>query len=143
MRLPLIVIALGLAGLLPMFAGPVWWELSPQTAPLRLEYVWIMYGALIASFMSGTFWGFALPAIEGTEGQVGMLIASILMLMTWGAMALPASATLYALIGVFLLLLLADVWRERTLGSVPGYFALRTMLTLGAIAALGWRLGQL
>lgn len=143
MRLPPVVIALGMAGLLPMLAGPAWWAISPQTAPPQLDHLWVMYGALVASFMSGTFWGFALPAIEGTEGLIGVIIASMLMLLTWVAMALPYQGALYGLMGVFLLLLLADFWRERTLGSVMGYFVLRTVLTLGAVAALGWRLAQL
>ena len=143
MRLPLTVILLGLAGLLPMFAGPVWWSFMPQTAPGWLPQVWITYVALVASFMSGTFWGFALPAIEGTEGQIGVLIASLLMIATWVVMAFPADAALYGLIGVYLLQLLADFWRERTLGSVIGYFGLRTGLTVGAIAAIAWRLHQL
>jgi hypothetical protein len=134
--------ALGIAGLLPMFIGPLWRVLAPQTVPPQLDHLWLLYIALVASFMAGTFWGFALPAIEGTEGQIGVFTASILMLLTWGAMALPYGPSLYAIIGVFLLLLLADFWRERTLGSVIGYFALRTVLTLGAVAAIGWRLAQ-
>lgn len=143
MRLPPFVIALGFAGLLPMLVGPVWWAVSPQTVPARLDQLWVLYGALIASFMAGTFWGFALPAVEGTEGLIGTVIASLLMLLTWVAVALPYKAELYGLMTVFLLSLLADFWRERTLGSVPGYFALRTALTLGAFVALGWRSIQL
>lgn len=142
MRLPPFVMALGAVGLLPLLIGPLWWAVSPQTVPPRLDHLWLLYAALIASFMAGTFWGFALPAIEGTEGQIGVFIASVLMLLTWVAMALPYEPSLYALMGVFLLLLLADFWRERTLGSVIGYFALRTVLTLGALIALGWRLAQ-
>lgn len=142
MRLPPFVMALGIAGLLPLFMDPLWRVVSPQTLPLQIDHLWLLYAALIASFMSGTFWGFALPAIEGTEGQIGVFIASVLMLLTWGAIALPDQLAIYALIGVFLLLLLADFWRERTLGSIMGYFALRTVLTLGAVAALGWRLAQ-
>ncbi len=143
MRLPLTVIALGLAGLLPMFAGPMWWALSPQNAPTWLPQVWLNYVALVASFMCGTFWGFALPAIEGVEGQIGVLIASLLMLATWFVVSLSADAALYGLIAVNLLQLLADFWRERTLGSVIGYFGLRTGLTVGAIVAIAWRLHQL
>ena len=140
MRLPPIVLALGVAGFLPLMVGPLWWTFSPQSVPEWLDHRWVMYGALVASFMSGTFWGFALPAIEGVEGQIGVFLASILMLLTWAAMALPFHAALYGLMGVFLLLLLADFWRERTLGSVEGYFAMRSGLTVGALAALAWRL---
>lgn len=140
MRLPLTVFLLGFAGLLPMFAGPLWWAFAPASAPDWLPQLWLYYVALVASFMSGTFWGFALPAIEGVEGQIGVVIASLLMLATCGVMALPADAALYGLIGVYFLQLLADFWRERTLGSVEGYFVLRTGLTVGAILAIAWRL---
>ena len=140
MRLPPIVLALGVVGLLPLLAGPLWWTLSPQSVPAWLDYRWIVYSALVASFMSGTFWGFALPAIEGTEGQIGVFIASLLMLLIWVVMALPFQGALYGLMLVYLLLLLADFWRERTLGSVEGYFAMRSGLTVGALAALAWRL---
>ena len=40
---------------------------------------------------------------------------------------------------VFLLLLLADLWRERTLDTIGGYFRLRSALTAGVIVAIGWR----
>jgi hypothetical protein len=143
MKLPPFVTAMGVVGLTPVFISPLWWAIAPQTAPAQLDHLWIIYTSLVASFMAGTFWGFALPAIEGTEGQIGMVIASVLMLLTWGSMALSFGSSLYGLMGVFLLLLLADFWRERTLGSVEGYFAFRTALTLAAIAALVWRAEQL
>lgn len=139
-RLPPLVILLGFAGLLPFLAGPAWLTWAPHSAPALIDHVWLSYGALIASFMAGTFWGFALPAAEGDEGKLGMLIASVLMLITWAATALPMRGALYTLIAVFALLLLADIWRERVLGSVEGYFFMRALLTLGVIATIGWRL---
>jgi hypothetical protein len=90
--------------------------------------------------MAGTFWGFALPAAQGPQGMVGLLIASALMLLTWAAVSLPLNGSLYALAGVFVLLLLADFWRERVLGEIEGYFALRAGLTVGVLAAIAWRL---
>lgn len=139
-NLPPLVILLGFSGLLPFLAGPAWLSFAPSSAPAYLDHIWLSYGALISSFMAGTFWGFALPAAEGDEGKLGMLIASVLMLMTWAATALPFQAALYALIAVFALLLVADIWRERVLGSVAGYFLMRTLLTLGVVATIGWRL---
>ena len=140
MKLPGWVLLLGFAGLAPFLAGPLWLTLSPQTAPEQIDRLWLLYGALIASFMAGTFWGFALPAVQGAEGAVGILLASILMLATWVVAALPFAMALPALGGLFLLLLLADYWRERTLGEVEGYFRLRAMLTVGVIAAVAWRI---
>ncbi len=140
MKLPRLVSLLGYAGLLPFLAGPLWLSLAPASAPGWLDAAWLAYVAMIASFMAGTFWGFALPACEGPEGLMGLMFAAVLMLLAWVAMTLPFAAALVGLALVFLLQLLADFWRERTLGSVEGYFRLRTVLTVGACVALGWRL---
>lgn len=140
MKLPRIVSLLGYAGLIPFFAGPLWMSVAPATVPGWVDPAWVAYVAMIASFMSGTFWGFALPACEGPEGTMGLLFASVLMILAWVALTLPFHAALPGLALVFLLLLLADFWRERTLGSVEGYFRLRLVLTVGACLAIGWRL---
>lgn len=140
MRLPMIVTLMGYAGLIPFLAGPLWLTASPGSAPAWLDSVWINYVTLLAAFLAGTFWGFALPAIQGPAGIFGMFIAAVLMLLTWVGMSFTGSYRLYALAVVFLLLLIADFWRERTLDTLPGYFALRSTLTAGAIAALAWRL---
>jgi hypothetical protein len=34
----------------------------------------------------------------------------------------------------------AEIWRERALDTIPGYFRLRAQLTAGALVALAWRL---
>ena len=139
MRLPPLVFALGFAGLVPFFAGPLWLTLAPLSAPQSLDHMWLLYGALVASFMAGTFWGFSAPASQGSAGLVGLLLASVLMLLTWAALALPFAASLLALAGVFVLQLLAEMWRERALDTLPGYFRLRVILTVGAVAAIAWR----
>lgn len=140
MTLPRIVVLLGYAGLIPFIAGPLWLTLAPGTAPAVLDHAWLVYVAMIASFMAGTFWGFALPACEGPEGVMGLAMAAVLMIMAWLAAILPFRGALIGLVLVFLLLLLADFWRERTLGTVEGYFKLRTVLTIGACVGIAWRL---
>lgn len=140
MRLPPWVVALSCAGLIPFFAHPLWVLLGDGPAPERLDALWLGYVGMIASFMAGSFWGFALPAAQGPAGLVGLLIASLLMLLAWAAFMLPFAQALVGLALTFLLLLLADFWRERTLGSVEGYFLLRSVLTAGALIAIGWRL---
>ena len=140
MRLPLLVTLLGYAGLIPFVLGPLWLTVSPASAPYWLDRAWIDYVTLIAAFLAGTFWGFALPAIEGPSGILGVFIASGLMLVTWFTMIVTPSYELHALALVFLLQLLADFWRERTLDTIPGYFRLRSTLTVGAIAAIAWRI---
>ena len=138
MRLPLIVVLLGYAGLVPFVLGPAWLALSPGTAPEWLSAAWAGYVTLLAAFLAGTFWGFALPAIEGPNGMLGVFIASLLLMLTWVTMVVTSVWQLYLLALVFLLQLLADYWRERTLDTIPGYFKLRATLTVGAIASIAW-----
>lgn len=139
MRLPLPVSLFGYAGLIPFLLGPAWLGFSPATVPDWLDTVWLSYCALIAAFMAGTLWGFALPACEGAAGLAGLLIAMALMLLAWFSTALPFRPALAVLATTFLLLLAADFWRERVLGTVGGYFALRSTLTLGVLVSLAWR----
>jgi hypothetical protein len=138
MRLPWLVTALGYAGLIPFLLGPAWLAFSPATAPEWLDAAWAGYVTLIAAFLAGTFWGFALPAIEGPNGVLGLFIATGLLLLTWVTMVMTSIWQLYLLALVFLLQLLADYWRERTLDTIPGYFALRVTLTVGALLSIGW-----
>lgn len=140
MKIPVWVRLLGYAGLVPFLAGPLWITVAPASLPVWLDQLWLGYVILIAAFLAGSFWGFALTAIEGPEGQLGILIASLLMVLTGLAMCFPFQPSLYLLAVVFLLLLLADFWRERTLGSIPGYFLLRAVLTSGVLVAIAWRL---
>lgn len=139
MRLPRLVVLLGYAGLAPFLVGPLWLTFAPASAPAWLDRAWLEYVTLVAAFLAGTFWGFALPAVEGPNGQLGLFIASMLLLLTWITMVLPGYQ-LYLLALVFLLQLLADLWRERTLDTLPGYFRLRSTLTIGAIATIAWRI---
>ena len=131
---------LGLAGLLPFLAGPLWLTFFPGSVPIWLDVVWHQYVALIAAFMAGTFWGFALPMAGGTAGFICLLISIGAMLLVWLAMTLPWHASLMLLALIFLLLLLADYWRERTLDSIDGYLRLRLVLTASVLLMLGWRL---
>jgi len=131
---------LGLSGLLPFLVGPLWLTLAPASAPAWLDPMWHYYVAMIASFMAGTFWGFAVPLSVGTAGMLGVLMSVGLMLLSWAALALPFRYSLLLIGAVFLLLLLADYWRDRALDSIEGYFKLRTILTAGVLIAISWRL---
>lgn len=139
MNLPPFVLALGYAGLVPFLIGPGWLTFSPGSAPQWLDMAWMGYVAMIASFMAGTFWGFALPASQGSAGQLGLAISIVLMLMAWLATLLSFGPALALLAMVFLLLLAADFWRERVLDTLGGYFRLRSTLTVGVLIAIAWR----
>ena len=134
MRLPPLVYVLGYAGLIPFLAGPLWLSIAPLTAPPWLDHLWLLYAAMIASFMAGTFWGMSLLVAEGTNGMIGMALSAVLFILSWATLALPFRPCLFALAGVFVLLVAAEVWRERTIDPLSGYFTLRATLTLQAPA---------
>lgn len=140
MKLPRLLFVLGYAGLLPFFAGPVWLTFWPQTAPPALDQAWLLWGAMIAAFMAGSFWGLALVVAENPAGLFGILLSAVLVALAWLAMLLPFSSALWALAGVFLLLALAEVWRERTLDPMSSYLSLRITLTVGVFIAISWRI---
>lgn len=139
MRLPFVVICFGYAGLVPFLLAPAWLTFSPGTAPEWIDAVWLSWCALVAAFMSGTMWGFALPACEGAEGKAGLLMSMVPMLLVWIATALALRPALAMLAATYLLLLAVDFWRERVLGTVEGYFTLRVTLTVGVLVAIAWR----
>lgn len=139
MRLPPLLYVLGYAGLLPFVAGPLWLSVSPANAPLWLDQVWLLYAALLAAFMAGSFWGMALILLENPAGQLGLLLSAALMLMAWFSMLLPFSLSLAALTAVFILLAAAEIWRERVLDRSNSYFRLRMVLTIGVLACVIWR----
>jgi hypothetical protein len=82
----------------------------------------------------------ALLVAEGPSGIAGMAMSAVLMLLAWAALLLPFRESLYALSAVFVLLVLAEVWRERTIDPLSGYFTLRATLTIGVLATIAWRL---
>jgi hypothetical protein len=139
MKLPPLVTLLGYAGLLPFIVEPLWLTISPQSAPVWLDHVWLKYAGLMAAFMAGTFWGLALIVIENPAGLFGLLLSAALMLLAWFAVLLPFRPALLALAVVFALLGAAEIWRERTLDPVGSYFRLRMVLTGGVLICLVWR----
>ncbi|MGH8446064.1 MAG: DUF3429 domain-containing protein [Solimonas sp.] len=139
MNLPRSLFLLGYAGLVPFIAGPLWLTLAPGSAPPWLDQAWLLYAALLAAFMAGTFWGLALVVAENPAGLFGMLLSAVLMLLAWGAALLPFFTALLALAIVFLLLALAELWRERVLDPMSSYFRLRIALTVGVLACIAWR----
>jgi len=135
-RLAMII---GIAGLLLFAAGPAWMTLAPGSTPAPLPLAWMVYAAMVGSFMAGTLWGFALPAIDGPERHLALLTAALLMAMSWAALLVPTRWGLALLAAVFVLAFAADAWREHSSGGVDGYLRLRGILTLGALACLLWR----
>jgi hypothetical protein len=139
MKLPPLLYVLGYAGLLPFVVGPLWLSIAPASAPLWLDRAWLLYAALIAAFMAGSFWGLALIVIENPAGQWGLLLSAAFMLLSWFSVLLPFPLSLAALTAVFVMLAAAEIWRERVLDRSNSYFRLRMVLTIGVLACVVWR----
>lgn len=140
MKLPPLVFALGYIGLLPFLADPLWLSLAPGSAPPWLDSLWQIYAAMIACFMAGSFWGMAMVVIEGPAGKLGAALSALPVALAWACLLLPFRESMLGLGGVFLLLVLAEIWRERTIDPLSGYFTLRASLTAGVVISIAWRL---
>ena len=135
--IPSAALILGLAGLVPFFAGAVslWlplWSLPPDSG-LKLITI---YGAIIVSFLGGIRWGTAIgpsdPNFQGME-----FVTSVLgPLAALAVIFLPPVPGLTLLIGGFLLQAFWDVTSVES-GRLPLWFGkLRMMLTVGAVLSL-------
>lgn len=123
---------LGLAGLVPFFAGVVLFLQASGETLFWLAYWQVSYGAIILSFLGGVRWGAAMAA--GSSGQPSdYAFAIVPPLLAW-------IAVLQGLIWLVLVSLLAVYLTDRMTGGralfPPWYLALRFVLTSGAAAAL-------
>lgn len=135
--IPLPALALGLAGLIPFFAGAValWTPLPVLTPELGLKLI-TAYGAIILSFLGGIRWGTAIGPYD-TRRQGLELSASVLgSLAGLAAVFMPAVPALTLLITGFLMQALWDVMSVEA-GRLPPWFGkLRMLLTAGAVVSL-------
>ena len=134
-RIPPLVLAYGLAGLIPFLGLPLLgWRLMPSAAE-QVFWWQALYGALILSFLGGARWGQAVQAECPSPFTVSMAmlpsIAGWILLMTASDLGLPV--TLAGLAGALLLHL---VWDVASPGLPAWYPRLRGLLTAGAVAGL-------
>lgn len=133
-RIPKAALALGLAGLLPFFAGGfAMWANLPLISPADGLKLLVGYGAIILSFLGGIRWGTAIGPYDG--GRVSLEFTASVMgpLAGLAAVFLPPIPALTLLIAGFLLQALWDVTSVEA-GRLPQWFGrLRTILTGGAV----------
>jgi hypothetical protein len=133
-RIPPLVLAYGLAGLIPFLGLPVIAWMAPDFAAAVCGWQ-ALYGALILSFLGGARWGQAVQAAHPSPFTVSMAmlpsIAGWILLMTAPDLGLPV--TLAGLAGA---LLLHCVWDVASPGLPAWYPRLRGLLTTGAVTGL-------
>ncbi|MEM8793424.1 MAG: DUF3429 domain-containing protein [Pseudomonadota bacterium] len=124
---------LGLAGLLPFFAGAAAHWVMPGDL---VRTVTIGYGLAILSFMGGCRWGFAAAGM-GQGPRAGALILSVIpCLFGWLVVLMPGSLPYFGLALGFVTLFFADRELSKDGGAPPWWPALRLPLSVGAAGAL-------
>ena len=127
--IPRPALLLGAAGLLPSLAMPVLLAAGDSAADFAL-HAGPAYGALIASFIGGAWWGLAANKVGGAA-LTRWLVASVLpMLAAWGALLVPPQAGLLLLAVIFALLPLADRAAQAASLAPAWWWRLRLPLSL-------------
>ena len=127
--IPRSALLLGAAGLLPSLAMPVLLAGGDGAAAFALQ-AGPAYGALIASFIGGAWWGLAANK-AGDEALTRWLVLSVLpMLAAWVALLLPPQAGLLMLAVIFALLPLADRAAQAGALAPDWWWRLRLPLSL-------------
>jgi hypothetical protein len=123
---------LGLAGLLPSLAMVVAMLALPEARGAAAA-AGVAYGALIASFIGGTWWGLAAARAEAAQPRL-LALSVAPALFAWPAMLLEPMAGLTMLAIVFAVLVPTDR-RLQHEGVAPAWWlALRRPLSFGMAA---------
>lgn len=130
---------LGLAGLLPFAAHALFSWLSPPSEMIGVLRSQAHYAAAILTFLGALHWGVTIASPSIVDGRaVTRLLWSVLpSIYAWIVTLYPADVSLPLLFGGLLVALGVD-WLLYRGTPVPGWFlALRTVLTAGALTAVG------
>lgn len=142
-RLPPIVAAFGFAGLIPPVLAAAALLLLPAGAMQRFAWVaLVFYGALIFSFLGGTWWAFsaARPSVGRLTLAVGpSLLALVILLLLVSPLTRPYAAALLAVAVASSPLVDQALWAE---GLAPRWWMrLRVPLSVGlalCLAVAAW-----
>lgn len=136
MRVSAQIWALGLAGLLPFVASAAVAQLDEGQRPVAILAL-LAYGAIILSFLGGTWWGRRFDRNDGP----GLVLAVLPSIWAWFSVlawqAVQPQVGLAAMASGFVAVHLYD-WHLTRRGFWPWrYLTLRSVLTTGALASLG------
>lgn len=136
---------LGLCGLMPFFGALAGGQLAPSPYNGVATTIFFSYGAIILSFLGGTRWGFEIGSRPEGPGFFTLVFSIIPSLV-----GLVAAVSQYVspLLGLGLLMagfVLTWLWDYATSGGSTRrwplwYRPLRTVLTLGAVIAIGGKI---
>ncbi len=134
---------LGLAGLIPFFAGAIIILWPDGGAPIgKILQAMLVYGVAILSFLGGVAWGAAMA--RGEEGLPVYALAVAPSLVGWGTLLFvyPLHQA-FAMALAFALLWLVDRYHTNVGRFPAAYLMLRSLLSIGVVVsflAVGFRL---
>ncbi len=144
-RIPLSVLLPGLLGLLPFWALALSSVVDTGFEPVLAMVALVMYGAVILSFVGALWWGIAVHAPPGSQRNTMFIWSVFPALIGWFATLATTEVGLRMLMaGLALQWLLDSMLLRKSPNLMPAWvFRLRTMLTGGALSALGFAWWQL
>ena len=144
-RIPLSALIPGLLGLLPFWVLSLATVIDTGFDPVIAIVALIMYGAVILSFVGALWWGMAVHAPAGSQRNTMFLWSVMPALIGWFATLATTDVGLRMLMaGLALQWLLDSMLLRKSPVLMPNWvFRLRTMLTGGALIALGFAWWQL
>lgn len=144
-RIPLSALIPGLLGLLPFWVLALATVIDTGFEPALALVALIMYGAVILSFVGALWWGMAIHAPAGSQRNTMFIWSVAPALIGWFATLATTDVGLRMLMaGLALQWLLDSLLLRKSPSLMPAWvFRLRTMLTGGALSALGFAWWQL
>ena len=133
---------LGCAGLIPfilpigLIVGELWFGIAfyhEMLPPHFASFMFITYGAVILSFMSGTLWAHGQKINEQYLAKCAVLLSNMFSLSAWCAVLMSYVVTELALYSVALLMagFVSLLWVEHLVGGIgKAYWRLRLSLTI-------------
>lgn len=132
-RIPRVVLAWGLAGVIPFWAAPAVMLAAPAWAQAA-AVIQAAYAALILSFLGGARWGMAVTSSAPDPVTVGLSMTPTLAGL--GLILLLHGEPNLLLMALAAALTLAWIWDLRAAEVAAWYGRLRGTLTLGAVSGL-------
>ena len=144
-RTPLAALIPGLLGLLPFWGFALATVLDTGVDPVLALMALIMYAAVILSFVGALWWGIAVHAPTNAPRATMFVWSVVPALVGWSAtLTTPETGLRMLMAGLALQWLLDSMLRRKLPELMLGWvFRLRTMLTGGALSALGFAWWQL
>jgi hypothetical protein len=144
-RIPLSAFIPGLLGLIPFWALALGTVIDTGFDPVLALVALIMYGAVILSFVGALWWGMAIHAPAGSQRHTMFIWSVVPALIGWFATLATTDIGLRMLMaGLALQWLLDSMLVRKSPGLMPPWvFRLRTILTGGALSAMGFAWWQL